>query len=194
MGAQRIGDELRREAAPRERRAGRQGGGDAADAAPCAQRVRREGHSAQARQGGGQRPAADVVRGRRRRNGGQEADPGDDRRDGEHVAGADALVQRPRPEDEQEHQAKGQRGLHDGERREQQCGGLQRPAEEPESRAGQPARATQQAPHERRAQGVRGRHHTRLDRLQRHAEVVQRGGCARRQRAEDDGGHDATPR
>jgi hypothetical protein len=194
MGAERVGDELRREAAPRERRAGRQCGGDAANPAAAAQRVGRKGHGAQRRQGGGQRPAADVVRGRRRGDRGEEGDTADDRRDGEYVAGADALVQRPRPEDEQEHQAEGQRRLHDSERREQQRDRLQGPAEEPEGRARQPARAAQQAPHERRAQAVRGRHHARLDRLQRDAEVVHRGCRARGQRAEDDGGHDATPR
>jgi hypothetical protein len=194
MSAQRIGDELRREAAPGERGAGRQRGGDAGERAAPPQRVGREGDRSQGRQGARERPAAEVVRGRGRRDGGEARDADDDRRDGEHVARADALMQAPRPQHEQQREAEGERGLHDGERGEQQRGGLQRPAEHPERGAGEPARAARQVPHERRAQLVRGRHHPRLERLQRDAEVVHGGGGACGRGAENDRGHDSTPR
>jgi hypothetical protein len=194
MGAERIGHELRREAAPCEGGAGRQCGRDAPDTVTAAQRVGRQGQGGQRRQGAGQRPPADVVRGRGRGDGGQEGHAADDGRDGEDVPRPDALVQRPRPEHEQQREAEGEGGLHDGERREQQRGGLQRPPEQAERRAGEPARAAQQASHERRPQAVGGRHHPRFERLQRDAEVVHRGGRTRGQSADDDGGHDATPR
>ncbi len=146
MRAQRIGDELRRQPAPRERGAGREGGGDAAHAIAPAQRVGRQGHGGQTGQGEGQRPAADVMRGRGRRDDRQDGDAGDDRADGQHVARADGLVERPRAQHQQQHEAEGERRLHDGERREQQRGGLQRPADHarapcrPASAAGAPAR------------------------------------------------------
>jgi len=194
MCAQRIGDELRREPAPRERGTGREGSGDAAHAAPPAQRVGRQGHRGQTGQGEGQRPAADVMRGRGRRDDGQSGDAGDDRADGEHVARADRLVQRPRAQHQQQHEAEGERRLHDGERSEQQRGGLQRPTDHPERRAGQPPRPPRQIPDQRRPQPVSSRHHPRLERLQRDAEVVHHRRATRGGDAEDDGGHDSRPR
>ena len=99
MRAQRIGDELRRQPAPRERCAGREGSGDAAHAIAPAQRVGRQGHGGQTGQGEGQRPAADVMRGRGGRDDRQKGDPGDDRADRDHLAAADVLVQRRAPSD-----------------------------------------------------------------------------------------------
>jgi hypothetical protein len=193
MGAERIGDELGREPAPREGGTGREGGGDAAHVAPCAQRVGSERDRGQRGQRAGERPAAHVMRGRLRGDGGQEGDAHDDRRDGQHVARADALVERPRAQHEQQHEAEGERGLHDRERGEQQRGGLQRPPDDPERGAGQPARAAGQAPDERRSQPVRRRHRASLERLQRDAEVVQQRGRARSRGAEDDRGHGSNP-
>jgi hypothetical protein len=194
MGVRRIGDELRREPAPRERGAGGERGGDAADLAPPTQHVGDERHGGQSGQRGRERPTADVLRGGRRRNGGEEGHPGHDRHDRDHVARTDALVERPRPEDEQEHEPEGERGLHDGQRRQQQRGGLQRPSEHPERGAGEPARAPSQAADQRDAQPGRGRDHARLERLQRDAEVVHQGGRARGHGADDDRGHGSTPR
>jgi hypothetical protein len=194
MGVHRIGDELRREAAPCERGAGGEGGGDAAHVAPPAQHVWGERHAGQRRQRGGERPTPDMLRGGLRGDGGEEAHPDDDRDDREHVARADALVERPRPEDEQEHEPEGERRLHDGQRRQQQRGGLERPSEQPERRAGEPPRAPSQAPDQRDAQPSRRRDHSRLERLQRNAEVVHQGGRTSGHGADDDRGHGSTPR
>jgi hypothetical protein len=173
MCAQRIGDELRREPAPRERGAGRQGSGDATHAVAPTQRVGRQGHRGQTGQGEGQRPAAHVMRGRGRRDDGQAGDPEDDRADGQRVARADRLVERPRSQYQEQHEAEGERRLHDGERSEQQRRGLQRPTDHPERRACQPSRPARQIPDQRRPEPLCGRHHSRLERLQSDAEVVQ---------------------
>ena len=194
MSAQRVGDELRREPAPRERGARREGGGDAAHVVAPAQRVGSERHRSQGGQRAGQRPTADVVRGRSRSDGGQEGDARDDRGDGEYVARSDALVERARPQHEQQHEAEGERRLDDGERSEQQRGGLQRPPEQPERGAGKPARAARQAPDQRRSQPMSRRHRPSLERLQGNAEVVEQGGRARCHGAEEDGGHGSSAR
>jgi hypothetical protein len=194
MRAQRVGDELRREPAPREAGAGREGGGDPAHSEPPPQRVGRERHRGQSGQRAGERPAADVMRGRLRRDRGQEGDAHNDGGDGHHVARADALVERPRPQHEQQHKAEGERRLHDGERGEQQRGGLQRPADHPERRAGQPARTAGETRDERRSQPVGRRHRPSLERLERDAQVVQQGGRACGRGAEDDCGHGSSPR
>ena len=194
MGAQRIGDELRREPAPREGGAGGEGGGDAARTATPAQRVGRERHRGQGSQRAGERPTAHMLRGRLRGDGGQEGDARDDRGDGEYVARSDALVERARPQHEQQHEAEGERRLDDGERSEQQRGGLQRPADDAERGAGEPARAAGQAPDQRGSQPVSRRHRPGLERLQRDPEVVQERGRTRGRGAEDDGGHGSRPR
>jgi hypothetical protein len=194
MRAQRIGDELRREPTPREGRAGGEGGGDPTHLAAPAQRVGREGHGGQGGQRRREGPAADVMRRGVRGDGGQEAHPDDDRGHREHVARADPLVQLPRPQHEQEHEAEGQCGLHDGQRGEQQRGRLQRPARQPQRGACEPARAARQARDERRTQPMGRRHHPRLEGLQRDAEVVHHRRRTRGQGAEDDGGHGSIPR
>jgi hypothetical protein len=194
MSAQRVGDELRREPAPRERGARREGGGDAAHVVAPAQRVGSERHRGQGGQRAGQRPTADVVCGRSRSDGGQAADADDDRGHREHVAGADGLAERARAQHEQQHEAERECGLHDGERSEQQRGGLQRPAEQPERGAGKPARAPRQAPDQRRSQPMSRRHRPSLERLQGDAEVVEQGGRARCDGAEQDGGHGSSAR
>jgi hypothetical protein len=179
VGVERVGDELRRQAAPRERRAGGHRHGDAADAS--AQGVRREREGRERGERGGQRPAADVVRRGGGPDGREPGDAGDDRRDGEHVAGADALVQRAGAQDEQEREAEGERRLHDGERSEHERSGLQRPADQAERGASEPARAAGEPDHERWAQPPIGGRHARLERLQRDAEVVHtRGGTGGR--------------
>lgn len=194
MCAQRIGDELRREPAPRERGAGREGSGNAAHTVAPAQRVGRQGHRGQPAQGEGQGPSADVMRGGGRRDDGQEGDAGDDRADSQYVARADGLMERPRAQHQEQDEPEGERRLHDGERSEQQRGGLQRPTHQPECRAGQPPRPASQIPDQRRPQPLRGGHHPRLERLQRDAQVVHHGRGTGGEDAENDGGHDSTPR
>ena len=194
MCAQCIGDELRRQPAPCECGAGRERGGDTPHAVAPAQRVGRQGHRGQTGQGEGQRPAADVMRGRGRCDDRQAGDAGDDRTNGQHVARADGFVERACAQHQEQHEAEGERRLYDGERREQQRGGLQWPTDHPERRAGQPPRPMRQVTDQRRAQALSGRHDARLERLQRDAEVVHHRRRARGDDAEDDGGHDWTPR
>jgi hypothetical protein len=135
-----------------------------------------------------------VVRGGFGRGGRQAGHSRDDRPDGEHVAPAHGLVEGAGSEREQEHEAEGQRRLHDGERREQQRRGLQWPAQQPQGGAGQPARPARQPREERRAQPTIDGHDARLDRLQRDPEAVHRGRRTRGAGAERDGGHERAPR
>ena len=188
-----VGDELRGQSAGRECGPGRDGGDHAVDALP-AQRVGSERDSGERGQRSRERPAADVLRGGFGGGGRQPGHSGDDRPDGEHVAPSHGLVEGAGAEREQEHEAEGQRRLHDGERREQQRGGLKRPAEQAEGSAGQPARPARQPRDERRAQAAIGGHDARLDRLQRDPEAVHRGRRTRGAGAERDGGHGPAPR
>jgi hypothetical protein len=182
----RIGDELRRQAAGRERGAGRQGGDDAVDAPP-AQGIGSEGDGAERRERSCERPPADVVRGGAGRGGGKPGHPRDDRPDRECVASSHGLVERAGAEREQEHEAEGQGRLHDGQGREQKRRRLKRPAEQPQSGAGEPAGPTSEPRDERQAQAAILGHHARLDRLQRDPEAVHRGRRTRSDRAEHDG-------
>ncbi|MEN3284359.1 MAG: hypothetical protein V7607_5499 [Solirubrobacteraceae bacterium] len=188
-----IGDELRRQAAGRERGAGRQGGDHAVDAPPT-HGVGSEGNGGERGEPSCERPAANVVRGGVRRGGGQPGHPRDDRPDGERVASSHGLVERAGAEREQQHEAEGQGRLHDGQRREQQRGGLQRPAEQPQGGAGEPARPARQPRDEREAKAAILGHDARLDRLQRDPEAVHRGRRTGSDRAEHDGGHERAPR
>jgi hypothetical protein len=189
-----VGDELRRQPAPGERRTGGDRGDDAVDAAPSTQRIRRERDGCQDTQRGDERPATGMMRRGIGRHGGQPGHAGDDRGDGQDIAHAHALMERARAQREQEHQAERERRLHDRQRGQQQRGGLQRPAEHAERGPCQPARTARQAGDEREAQTAIGGHDARLDRLQRDAEVVHRGRCACSARAEHDAGHGRWPR
>ena len=62
------------------------------------------------------------------------------------------LAEHPLPDEQQHEQARGERRLHDDQRREQQRDHLQRPAEDRQARAEHPARALEQAPDQRQAQ------------------------------------------
>jgi hypothetical protein len=193
MDVDGVGDELRGQAAGRERGPGGDGGDHAVDASP-AQRVGSERDGGERGQRSGEGPAAGVVRGGFGRGGREPCHSRDDRPDGEHVAPSHGLVEGAGSEREQEHEAEGQRRLHDGERREQQRGGLQRPAQQAQGGAGQPARPAGQPRDERRAQPTIGGHDARLDRLQRDPEAVHRGRRTRGAGAERDGGHERAPR
>ncbi len=65
---------------------------------------------------------------------------------------AGVLAEHPLPHEHQHEQARGERGLHDDQRRQQQRDHLQRPAEDRQARAEHPAPALDQAPDERQAQ------------------------------------------
>ncbi|HKE20444.1 MAG TPA: hypothetical protein VKB80_36465 [Kofleriaceae bacterium] len=194
VGADRVGDELRRQAAPRERRPGRERGRDAADRAPAPDGVGNQREGAHADQRRGEPGAAGMVRGLGRRDDREPGDPADDRDDRRDVAPADALVQRACAEHEQQDQAEGEPGLDDGQRGQEQRGRLQRPAEQADPGTGKPPRAPRQIAEQRRLQGLLGGHAARLHRLQRDAEVVEAGRGARGDRTEGDRGHGLAPR
>jgi hypothetical protein len=65
---------------------------------------------------------------------------------------ARVLAERPLAHEHQHEQSRGERGLHDDQRREQQRDHLQRPAEDRQARAEHPASALDQSPDERQAQ------------------------------------------
>lgn len=69
-------------------------------------------------------------------------------------------------EQHQHEQAGRERGLHDDQRREQQGDDLQRPTEDRQAGAEQPARPAHQPPHERQAQVLPSRSFLRVKRLQ----------------------------
>jgi hypothetical protein len=97
-----------------------------------------------------------------------EGDPDDadeDRRHGEVLAPAGALVEHPLADEHQHQQAAGERRLHDDERREQQRDHLQREAENGQRRARQPACAHGELPQQADAQVVLGVHLARVERL-----------------------------
>ena len=72
----------------------------------------------------------------------------DDRRHGRVLGATGVLVQHALGEEHQHEQAGGQRRLHDDQRREQQRDDLQRPAEDRQAGAEQPARPAQESPHQ----------------------------------------------
>jgi hypothetical protein len=102
---------------------------------------------------------------RRRQAGADHADH--DRCHRQVLAPPGVLAQHPLREEHQHEQSGGERRLHDDERREQQRDDLQRPAEDRQRRAEQPARAAQEAPGERQAQVLAGRRVLGVERLQR---------------------------
>jgi hypothetical protein len=194
VAADRVGDELRRQAAPRERCAGRERGRDAADRARAPDSVGNQREGAHCHEHRGESHAAGVVGGLGRRHGGEPGDAADDRDDRRDVARADALVQGARPEHEQQDQAEGEPGLDDSQRGQEQRGRLQRPAEQADPGAREPAAASRQIAQQRGLQGLLGGHAARLHRLQRDAEVVEAGRGARGDRTEGDGRHGLAPR
>lgn len=182
---QGVGGELGRQAAPREGRTGAEGRQGSATA-QCERHERQDRDRAE---DAGQRDGAGVLGRDVGRDEAQQRDTGQDRGDGRNLADADAFVEVAYPEDQQQDEAEGQRGLDDGQRREQQRDRLQRPAGEVEARSDQPARTADQPCQQRRAQAFVGRSVARVERLQRQADVVERGGRAGRGDAEQERGH-----
>jgi hypothetical protein len=91
-----------------------------------------------------------------------------DRRDCDPLASAGVLAEHPPPEEEQDEQAGRERGLHDDQWREQQRHDLQRPAEDREAGAEQPARAHDEVSGQAQAQVHLVRGTLGVHRLQRH--------------------------
>lgn len=182
---QGVGGELGRQSAPRERRTGAEGRQGPA----TAQREWDERQDRDPAEDAGQRHGAGVLGRDVGRDDAQQRHAGQDRGDGGDLAEADALVEVAYPDDQQQDEAEGERGLDDGQRREQQRDRLQRPAGEVEGRSDQPARTADQSCQQRRAQAFVGRRLARVERLQREPGVVERGGCAGGGDAKQERGH-----
>jgi hypothetical protein len=182
---QGVGGELGRQAAPRERRPG----AERCDGSATAQRERHERQDRDPAEDAGQRAGAGVLGRDVGRDEAQQGDAGQDRGDGGDFAEADAFVEVAYPDEQQQDEAEGECGLDDGQRREQQRDRLQRPAGEVEARSDQPAWTADQPCQQRRPQAFVGRRVARVERLQRQADVVERGGRAGSGDAEQERGH-----
>ncbi|MDX6700049.1 MAG: hypothetical protein QOF26_275 [Baekduia sp.] len=179
---QGVGDELGREPAPRQRGTGPERHQHAA----AAQREGQERQHADAAEDRGERRVAGMVRRGVRGDERQQRDAGQDAEHRERLADAHALVQMARADEQQQHEPEGERRLDDRQRREQQRGRLQRPAQQVQRRARQPAATADEAQQQRRTQRVVSGRLPRVERLKGEAEVVQRRRRARRTRSEDD--------
>ena len=102
---------------------------------------------------------------RREQAGADHADHDCDHR--EVLVAPGVLAEHSLREEHQHEQSTGERRLHDDERRQQQRDDLQRPAENRQSRAEQPAPTSKQAPDERDAKMLAVRRLLRVHRLQR---------------------------
>ena len=163
-----VGGELRRDTAPAAGEAG-------ADHRQCRrrtrqqpQRVREQAREGEAEQHERDREILRAVAGRSRRRGHACADHADhDRGHREVLAPSGVLAEHSLREEHQHEQPGGERRLHDDERSEQQRDYLQRPAEDRQPCAEQPAGTAQQAPGERETQMLAGRRVLRVECLQR---------------------------
>jgi hypothetical protein len=181
---ERVGDELRGQAAPGER-----GAGGERHPGPAPDRERHSGDGGENAEHRAERERPGVADGGFGRQCAEQGDAGHDRRERDHVARADALVQVPRADGEQQTEPEGERRLHHGQRREQQRDGLQRPPEDVERRAGQPPAAPRQLRQQPDARTPARRRGASVERLQCEAEVVERRRGACRARPDGDRGH-----
>lgn len=182
---QRVGSELGRQAAPRERCPG----AERREGSATAQRERHERQDRDPAEDAGQRNGAGVLGRDVGGDDAQQRDAGQDCGDGGDFADADAFVEVAYPDEQQQDKSEGQRGLDDGQRREHQRDRLQRPAREVEARSDQPAPTADQPCQQRRAQAFVGRRLARVERLQRKPDVIERGGRAGGGDAEQRRGH-----
>ncbi len=160
--------ELRRDAAPSAGQAGAHHRDRCRRARQQPQGIRQEARHAQAEEHERDRKILGAVARRawwRRQPGARDADH--DRGHRQVLDATRVLMQHALGKEHQYEQPRGERRLHDHERRQQQRDELQRPAEDRQARAEQPARAAQQAPREREAQVLAVRRFLRVQRLQR---------------------------
>ncbi len=75
-----------------------------------------------------------------------------DRRHRDVLVATGVLTQHPLSQEHQHEQTGGERGLHDDQRRQQQCEHLQRPADDRQARAEHPAPAPDESPDQRQTQ------------------------------------------
>lgn len=168
MSVEVVGGELRRHAAPSDREAGAEHRHLRTRAAERTQHVRREARQPQADQHERDRQLLGGVAGAARRREQRGADHADhDRAHGHVLVASGVLSEHPLGEEQQHEQARRERGLYDRERREQQRHHLQRPADDRQPRADQPARPPDQSPRERQTQVLLVRRLLGVRRLQR---------------------------
>jgi hypothetical protein len=167
---QSVGGKLGRQAAPGQRRAGAEGHQPAVPAQHEGDDPQQSHPPEHTRD---REPAAVPMR-RIRRDDGEQRYAGQDAENREGFARADGLVEVARPDQQQQDQPEREGRLHDGERGEQQRRRLQRPAEEVQPGAEQPAAAADQAQQQRRAHPVVRRRLAGVQRLEGEPDVVQR--------------------
>ena len=109
----------------------------------------------------------------------EQRDAHDDRDHRGELTATDALVQAPRSDREQEHEARTDERLDERERGARERKRLHEPASEPERRPEQPPRPGDEAPEERDAQRVLRRGFAGLQRLVRDSDRVQSGRAER---------------
>ncbi len=163
-----VGCELRRDAAPAARNAGSEHRQRGRRACQEPHEVWQQRGETEADEDGGDRDVLGAVASRAgRRKQGRADHAEDDREHRDMLAAPGVLAEHPLGEQQKHEQAAGKRRLHDDERREQQRDDLQRPAEDRQSGAEEPARAADQSQRERHAQVLALRRLLRVHRLQR---------------------------
>jgi hypothetical protein len=165
-----VRGELGRDPAPAEREAGaddRHRGGRAAHA-HGPQQVGQQARSGKDDEHDQDRQALGGVTRAARRRAQPRSDHADhDRRHRQMLMRAGVLAEHPLTHEHQHEQARGERGLHDDQRCEQQRDHLQRPAEDRQASAEHPASPLDQSPDERQAQMLLAGRLLGVHRLQR---------------------------
>lgn len=163
-----VGGELRRHPAPADREAGAEHRQLRAGVSDRAHDVGSEASQSQADQHERDRQLLGGVGGAERRREQRCADDTDHDRAHRHVLVASGvLAEHPLGKEQQHEQTSCERGLNDGEWREQQRDHLQRPAEERQPGAEQPTRSSDETPRERQTQVLLVRRLLGVRRLQR---------------------------
>jgi hypothetical protein len=174
-----VGGELRGEPVPGVRQPGTDRHDDARRPRGAAQRERCQRQHAEHGERDQQRRTGGMLGGTRRGGQGQKRRPHGDGGDGQRIDRADALVQQPCGEAEQEDEARPQQGLHERQRGVGERQRLQRPTGQPEPGSHEPARLGDEPAEERQPQRLFGRGHARFRRLHRDPGRVQGRGATR---------------
>jgi hypothetical protein len=119
----------------------------------------------------------------------EDHEPGADRGDGSDLPYPDAFVQDARADHEQEHEPHREYRLHDGERRDQEGGGLEDPSEGHEQRAREPTPLNGESGEQRWPQGLRLLGLAGVEGLNGDPAVVERRGEDRADHAEGEEAH-----
>ncbi len=163
-----VGGELGSDAAPAEGQPGADDRHRGGRTAQGAQQVGQQARGAEQHEHDQDRQTLGGVTGAARRRAQSSSDHADhDRRHRDVLVFARVLAEHPLPHEHKHEQARGERGLHDDQRREQQRDHLQRPTEDRQARAEHPAPASDQPPDQRQAQMLLAGRFLGVHRLQR---------------------------